>query len=1293
MLARQLITLVTRLILLLALLGSVFSAGLIPDARAAGDRSLDLLSTPILDDFNRADGSLGANWNSGGATNITSNQVLLDDTYNQSVNSIWNLQSFGVDQEAFLTIQGLNVADSGTSVSLILKKQQADVSNGDMILVVYRHAQSHIQVYVVEGGSFADAKTPQSVSFANGDQFGVDIAGSTLRIYKNGTQILTQDVSSYDFVNSSGYIGFRYNLGGTDTEVVDDFGGGTMSTPATPTPTDLVSPTPTSTGLPTFTPTFTPSPLPTIPGGSSFPYTNGLDDFNRADGSVGSNWAGATAGHAISSNQVLVGAGGNIYWQPTAFGVHQEAFVTLTHIDPTTPEISLILKSQNNASSNPGQISVAYSPAAQSVQVWTHQSSTGWRTHGGPVPVGFADGDQLGARALSGGLVEIFKNGYLLATRSITDWGYYSQGGYIGLAAFSPGATRLDNFGGGTTTSVPSTPPGCTDPLTCNPVTSMQAHWICNTPGCTAAPWIGTVINWPSWAAYDNNAAVGEFSRTTYTPAGERLYPYMGPWADGCRVTAVSGIVLIVEWQRGSGVWRSTYLSAGESHTIDLIGAEDNVLLESPDTPDDFSVSLSNCTPQNIHGTSTPTSIGVPSVTASATNTPTSIPTNSPTATFTPSQTSTLTFTATAANTSTYTPTATNTATRTPTATFTHTPTSTNTATFTPTATNTATRTPTATLTSTFTPTRTPTNTYTPTFTATSTMTRTSTPTDTPVSAANLKVQLRSSGSDDTQRSDFYYRVVNTGTSPRSNISVRVYFTLDGSQPAFRYVLERWWDQSNAATVSGPVQASGSTYYFTVNYGSATLAAGSSWEFQTTLHLTDWALNFSGSNDWWHNTGILPSTYTDWTRIPVYVNGSLVWGSVPGGTAVPTFTPTRTPTQTATAAPVNRVTGFTLVNADTDADIRTLTNGETINLATLPTLNLNIRANTSPAAVGSVRFDYNGATSYRVENTVPYALASDNGSGNYNPWTPSVGQHTLSATTFSGINATGAASGPLTISFTVINTPPTATRTPAATATPAFSYHPLYLSLADGQTVGGVTAADEDILKFDGQTWSIFFDGSDVGASFVDVKAFSILDSNSILMSFSSSVTLNGMSVTPQDVVQFDATSLGSTTAGTFSMYLDGSDVGLTTADESIDSLDLIAGPWLLISTTGSASVTGVAASDEDVLAFSPSSLGSFTSGTWSIGFDGSDVGLGDTDNEDLDALDVVGGNTVYLSTVGDFAVSGVSGSDEDVFVCTIITAGNTTACTYSSALYFDGSTWALSANDIDAFQLLGTGP
>jgi hypothetical protein len=250
-----------------------------------------------------------------------------------------------------------------------------------------------------------------------------------------------------------------------------------------------------------------------------------------------------------------------------------------------------------------------------------------------------------------------------------------------------------------------------------------------------------------------------------------------------------------------------------------------------------------------------------------------------------------------------------------------------------------------------------------------------------------------------------------------------------------------------------------------------------------------------------------------------------------------------------------------------------------------------------------------------------------------------------------------------------------------------------YFSLLDAQTVGGVAAADEDILQFDGSTWGLFFDGSDVGTSAVDLSAFSILDSDSLLMSFSTAVTLNGIAVAPQDVVRFDATSLGNTTAGTFSMYFDGSDVGLTAAAGYIDSLDRLSDGRLLISMSNSFSTGTLSANDSDIARFTPTTLGNSTSGTWALYFDGSDVGLSARTGEDIDALDVASNGTIYLSTMGDFAVSGVSGFDEDVFVCVPTSLGTTTACTFSSTLYFDGSTWGLSVNDVDAFQLPQVGP
>ncbi|HEU0296780.1 MAG TPA: glycoside hydrolase family 6 protein [Anaerolineales bacterium] len=261
-------------------------------------------------------------------------------------------------------------------------------------------------------------------------------------------------------------------------------------------------------------------------------------------------------------------------------------------------------------------------------------------------------------------------------------------------------------------------------------------------------------------------------------------------------------------------------------------------------------------------------------------------------------------------------------------------------------------------------PTNTPTRTNTP-GGPTSTPTRT----NTPVSGGNLKVQLRLNGSDNSTRSDFYYRVVNTGTSPQSNISVRVYFTLDGSQPVSKYVLEKWWDGSNVAVVSGPTQASGSTYYFTVSYGSASLGSGVSWEFQTTLHLNDWSANHSGTNDWWHTTGTLPAAYSDWATIPAYINGALAWGSAPGGTPAPTVTPapSATPTRTntsagptATASPSRTPTRTNTPTGPTNTPTRTNTPSSTFT----PT-----RTNT-PSGPTTLKVQYRAADTKAGDNQI-----------------------------------------------------------------------------------------------------------------------------------------------------------------------------------------------------------------------------------------------------------------------------------------------------------------------------------
>jgi len=119
------------------------------------------------------------------------------------------------------------------------------------------------------------------------------------------------------------------------------------------------------------------------------------------------------------------------------------------------------------------------------------------------------------------------------------------------------------------------------------------------------------------------------------------------------------------------------------------------------------------------------------------------------------------------------------------------------------------------------------------------------------------------------------------------------------------------------------------------------------------------------------------------------------------------------------------VVSLTLINADTDRPVvgfDPIAPGASINLAVLPTRNLNIRANASPPNVGSVRFDLDGAP-YSTEESAPFAMAGNSGE-DYGPWTPSAGAHTLTVTPFALPSASGAAGTPLTLVFLVIDPAP-----------------------------------------------------------------------------------------------------------------------------------------------------------------------------------------------------------------------------------------------------------------------------
>ena len=246
----------------------------------------------------------------------------------------------------------------------------------------------------------------------------------------------------------------------------------------------------------------------------------------------------------------------------------------------------------------------------------------------------------------------------------------------------------------------------------------------------------------------------------------------------------------------------------------------------------------------------------------------------------------------------------------------------------------------------------------------------------------------------------------------------------------------------------------------------------------------------------------------------------------------------------------------------------------------------------------------------------------------------------------------------------------------------------IYVSSSTNGNVGGIAFADEDILAFDVNTavWSLAFDGSDVGltSSSHDVDAFHFLGDGSLLLSFTGSVSITGVgNVDDSDLVRFVPTSLGSNTSGSFEMYFDGSDVGLTTNGEDIDGIAITASGDLLISTTSGFTVPGVSGQDEDILRFSATSLGSNTSGSFELYFDGSDVGLNNSSSEDVLGiwLDSASGD-IYLTTLGSFSVTGVTGDAADILLCESPTTGSNTSCTFS--LFWDGSLDGFAGEVID---------
>ncbi len=224
----------------------------------------------------------------------------------------------------------------------------------------------------------------------------------------------------------------------------------------------------------------------------------------------------------------------------------------------------------------------------------------------------------------------------------------------------------------------------------------------------------------------------------------------------------------------------------------------------------------------------------------------------------------------------------------------------------------------------------------------------------------------------------------------------------------------------------------------------------------------------------------------------------------------------------------------------------------------------------------------------------------------------------------------------------------------------------IYVSTTKPGNIGPLNFGSEDILKWDGNVWSVWFDGSAAGLQANrakhNINAFSIPDTagDDVIMSFAQNrapvpgipLTVDGM-----DLVKWDGSD--------FSLYFDGSDVDLTVkTQEKIDGLQVLDGSaspinggacvaYLLISTQGPGRVTDYTGASlkfggEDVLGFCATNLGASTAGFWHMVLDGSAEGMPRNSTNSLSLSD--DGQTLYLTTQKTFNVDSAVGGHSMVY-------------------------------------------
>jgi hypothetical protein len=142
-------------------------------------------------------------------------------------------------------------------------------------------------------------------------------------------------------------------------------------------------------------------------------------------------------------------------------------------------------------------------------------------------------------------------------------------------------------------------------------------------------------------------------------------------------------------------------------------------------------------------------------------------------------------------------------------------------------------------------------------------------------------------------------KIVNTGagTVTLSDVKVRYYYTIDSVQPQ-NFGCD--WSTCGTGNVTGTfvtmaAPTTGADTYLEVGFtsGAGSLVAGGNITIIGRISRNDWS-NYTQTNDYSFNS--TATTFVDWPRVPAYLSGILIWGSLVTPTPSSVITPSPVPT-------------------------------------------------------------------------------------------------------------------------------------------------------------------------------------------------------------------------------------------------------------------------------------------------------------------------------------------------------------------------------------------------------------